>query len=144
MISETELSEYFLDKIFSSKKIELLNLSTESEDTIVFKNLAKSKKEINGINTYDFVLIHQGIIDKILEKMKKEYNQENLNWLFVDGPLKNIYEPKKKLIIHSGRSQPEFLPTGAIYIPFASIENSFFDCKQTLTELLYSSNESVG
>lgn len=135
-IQEIKIVDYIVQDVYEKKNIYIYNLHSLEDDIPVFQDLSKNKEEELSWNDYDFILLHQGIIDQIYELRK---NNKDKNKIGEDDYFSNI-KPKQKLIVHSGRSKPEILPKNSIYIPFASIENSFFDCKQTLTELLFSSN----
>jgi hypothetical protein len=68
---------------------------------------------------YDFVLIHQGIIDKIhnryiKNKSKSDYAEELIDKIKKGG----IWD----VIIHSGRGMPE-LPRQVKFIPLSNIES---------------------
>ena len=112
-------------------------------------------------NVFDFILIHQGLLDKIynmfeigdsdvVEKHKITrllFNHfarlENLDKVvpYVDERgAQGDYLPQ--FIIHSGRSKPEYkdMPQQQPFIPFAAMENAVKDCKYTLSELLYSNH----
>lgn len=85
----------------------------------------------NGVLYYDFVLIHQGLLDKMHEmfsiKIDKIYETLNLH-------IKSKYHS----MVHSGRSKPDKIPKDAIFVLYSSLEKVLEDCKYSLTELLYS------
>lgn len=93
---------------------------------------------------YDFVLIHQGILDKF-GISHNDPGQSSAKALF--EVIKSLFkangnsEKKPVFIIHSGRSKPpvDSYPDPSVpFIQYSSVESSFNDCKYTLTELLYS------
>lgn len=134
-IQEVKIVDYIVQNVYETKNIYIYNLHRLENDIPVFQDLSKNPDKLIW-NNYDFVLLHQGIIDQIYELRNDKKDKTRIN----EDEFFAAINPKQKLIVHSGRSKPELLPENAIYIPFASIENSFFDCKQTLTELLFSSN----
>lgn len=85
----------------------------------------------NGVLYYDFVLIHQGLLDKMHEmfsiEIDKIYETLNLH-------IKSKYHS----MVHSGRSKPDKIPKDAIFVLYSSLEKVLEDCKYSLTELLYS------
>lgn len=103
---------------------------------------------------YDFISIHQGILDKVYTGMGiKRHNEHNdkskcgvtkeLFMSFMKNkttvPLYNApgdYLPR--FIIHSGRSKPtvEDMPQPQPFIQYAAIEHAVKDCKFSLIELL--------
>jgi len=146
--------------LFQMKRISLLNIVEDSDNhgigfydllneckfSITYKNhkVCVVEDETKKENyQYDFILIHQGILDKIYRKFElpikgdKEEDTKIINDFF--PKLKNVLNPKKSLIVHSGRSEPYNLPEDTPFMQFSSLENAFNDCKFSLTELLYSS-----
>jgi len=92
---------------------------------------------------YDFVITHQGLLDKLYGNFSRQlvdYSNFDDRKLKEDVFLnfRKIFNAKHKQIIHSGRSKPEMLPENTIFNQFSSVENAFFDCKFSLTELLFS------
>ncbi len=114
---------------------------------------------------YNYITIHQGILDKLYEGFGiKKLNEENnkakcdvtkaiFNELMVeenhiipkkiidnehkDNPPK-IYEYLPNFIIHSGRAKPavDDMPQKQPFVQFAAIENAVKDCKYSLVQLL--------
>ncbi len=106
---------------------------------------------------FDFLSVHQGILDKIYshfgiknnryEKLKltyalykalsSQYKQEMDESFKLDDTL---YLPQ--FIIHSGRSKPNYIdmPQKQPFIQFAAIDHAVRDCKYTLSDLLYSAH----
>lgn len=100
-------------------------------------------------NRFDFITIHQGILDKIYKVLsinklqKKEVTKllfeyfSKLSGVEVD---KEMFLPQ--FIIHSGRSKPNSndMPQQQPFLQFSALDNAVRDCKYILTELLYSAH----
>lgn len=110
-------------------------------------------------NKFDFISIHQGILDKIYnafginslqskdvvsaEKLKITY--AIFNELSVKANPDKIKDTDRffpQMIIHSGRSRPNSIdmPQMLPFVQFAAIDHAVRDCKYTLSELLYSAH----
>ena len=137
-ISEKNLN---LD-IYGKKNLEIINITFAKNKAQIW-NLNNEKifsfgnDDIDGINNpvdkeYDFVLIHQGILDKLYTTFNPTDKKE------IWKCLKKLFPAKHKFIVHSGRSKPHDLPEGAGFNQFSSVETALFDCKLSLSELLYS------
>lgn len=108
-------------------------------------------------NHYDYISIHQGILDKIYDDMgiKQDYGAkthltECLHSHFMRGAEPIVWKEDSldgtiseqhflpRLIIHSGRAKPcyEDMPQKQPFIQYAAIENGIRDCKYSLIELL--------
>lgn len=105
-------------------------------------------------NRYDYITIHQGILDKIYDEFGfKSHCEENDTKKCLTT--KKIYEAFMKdagrdviqsgnqdylprFIIHSGRAKPsvEDMPQKLPFVQFAAIENAVKDCKYSLVQLL--------
>ena len=103
---------------------------------------------------YDYVTIHQGLLDKVYQKMpvrdsKNESDKKKNIGLAKRAVTKVIfddfiYEEYGKddylpgLTIHSGRSKPnkKDMPQNQPFIQYSAVENAVLDCKYTLVELL--------
>ena len=96
-------------------------------------------------NYHQYLTIHQGLLDKIYEKMQdKDRNQSNK--LKVTQQLYNAFgyggstesDWLQGLVIHSGRSKPNAndMPQNQPFIQYSALENAVYDCKYTLVELL--------
>lgn len=110
---------------------------------------------------YDYISIHQGLLDKIYEQFgikrdafaKHQFTQSFYTTFCKDSgkilyydedivdkknnkPLPVYYLPN--LRIHSGRSKPSFadMPQHQPFIQYAAIEHAIMDCKYSLIELL--------
>jgi hypothetical protein len=134
------LSSDIYSELFHKKRIKIVSMlsSTEGNNTeYIFYDL--SGKRWGTLTSegclikaapqpiYDFLCIHQGILDKI--KGSPDVIVSNIR-------NSNI---ARNIIITSGRGIPENLPENPIFLPFSSLENAFLDCKFSLTETLFSS-----
>lgn len=106
-----------------------------------------SKKQIE--NQFDFISIHQGLLDKLYEAFDIKSSQEEKIQLtttlcrrFAKISSDNSHDWKDGfipgMIIHSGRSKPaeNDMPQMLPFIQYASIEHAVLDCKYSLIDLL--------
>lgn len=115
------------------------------------------KPEYIDFCNYDYISIHQGILDKMYEgfgikrnhaaevneedDVRRVNNQKNkvTNCLYEKfGAQKAIGEYLPCFIVHSGRAKPtvEDMPQKLPFIQYAAIEHAVQDCKYALVELL--------
>lgn len=115
------------------------------------------KPEYKHFCNYDYISIHQGILDKMYEgfgikrnhaaevneedDVRRVNNQKNkvTNCLYEKfGAQKAIGEYLPCFIVHSGRAKPtvEDMPQKLPFIQYAAIEHAVQDCKYALVELL--------
>jgi hypothetical protein len=103
---------------------------------------------------FDFITIHQGILDKIygafnIKKNDKTkitellfdfFSKKKKTEITTDNGAKELFLPQ--FIIHSGRSKPnkEDMPQKQPFLQFSALDHALRDCKYTLTELLYSAH----
>lgn len=97
---------------------------------------------------YDYISIHQGILDKIYEGLGiKVHNEANdVCKKQVTALIHNRFMADKRVIaeylpcfiIHSGRAKPtkDDMPQKQPFVQYAAIENGVKDCKYSLIELL--------
>lgn len=105
---------------------------------------------------YDYISIHQGLLDKIYEQFDEKTSNENsiqlqesvtrsLHECFMEDSRSIIdLDPQGNHVflpgftIHSGRSKPaqSDFPQHLPFIQYASLEHSFKDCKYSLIEVL--------
>ena len=81
--------------------------------------------------TTDVLVIHQGIIDKMLKSEFWSSTKEVENWIF---------QLKKRVpfvIVTSGRGKPDEIPGGVKYVPFSDITQSFAGEHSTKLLLTY-------
>jgi len=92
-------------------------LEGESPWIDLIQNLAKDAAAFDLENIeadkFDVMIIHQGILDKVMKNPTKE----KLSIL-----LKNIKEKIPFVIITSGRGEPENIPVDAKFLAFSNIE----------------------
>ena len=114
---------------------------------------------------FDYITIHQGILDKIYnafgikenteENRKKKHEVTNaLHRFFSKPPLSKETKKKHKstesflpnFIIHSGRSKPneKDMPQHQPFVQFAAVDHAVKDCKYTLVELLATAHYEKG
>ena len=100
-------------------------------------------------NNYHYLSIHQGLLDKVYEKICSGREANELKALKL-AVTKGLHSKLVKctrseeddylqgLIIHSGRSKPneENMPQHQPFVQYSAIENAIFDCKYTLVDLL--------
>jgi chloramphenicol O-acetyltransferase len=106
------------------------------------------KIEIHGDKKfeYDYICIHQGLLDKIYEKFhitdkaKKIIVTKEIYKKFSkkDASIVEKYNYLPQLIIHSGRGKPgeNEMPQCQPFLQFSALENAIMDCKYSLVELL--------
>lgn len=94
---------------------------------------------------YDYLSIHQGLLDKVYEIKKNMTVEEKqritkaLHECYVKNNCDNsVMDYLPGLVIHSGRSKPnkDDMPQHQPFIQYSAIENAVSDCKFTLVELL--------
>ncbi len=119
-----------LRSVNSDNKIEETFEITADKDTkkLVFKPLIDSKPQ------FSFLLIHQGLLDKLYTHLLPDYYG---NITEFSNHFKGV-----KLIVHSGRSRPsrEQLPTWVPFLSFSSVRFLLEDSKYALTEQLYAAH----
>lgn len=102
----------------------------------------ENKKAINTNNRIclgvDFIVIHLGVIEKILKAERNPNKDENAIKLFIERL--NAEFPKATVVVTSGRGKPENLPNDIPYLGYSIvsqylIENRF---KSLFTQALYS------
>jgi hypothetical protein len=126
------------------KEFSIINLKNEVVGTISCEKsdldpILKFDIKVNFIHhEYHFVLIHQGILDKLYDFfLKTKEDMQKVNDLFKQ--LTKIFKVNKygRYIIHSGRSKPYNMPANTAFVNYSSLENAFYDCKLSLSELLH-------
>lgn len=136
--------------------------NTFNIDIEFHKFIDEDGNEFDFANKYDYISIHQGILDKIYEGFgikeggTKEEREENnpkkcnvtnrMHEKFMldtktikfadDDTSNNVFLPR--FIIHSGRAKPtkEDMPQRLPFVQYAAIEHGVQDCKYALVELL--------
>lgn len=124
------------------------SIDHEDDPNLNSKTLSAEKKNIiNYINKYaersHFIVIHLGILEKILDNKSDEKNPEIIEKIILE--LVPQVENKKKIIITSGRGKPNNLPSKYSFVPISLIQNAIettFD-KHRLVQILYNSRKST-
>lgn len=108
----------------------------------MFEKVGENGNEID--NRYDYISIHQGILDKVYEVLEIKHNDAAKleattaihKVLMKDNTIIDGYLPR--FIIHSGRAKPtkEDMPQKQPFVQYAAIENAVKDCKLMLVDLL--------
>ena len=135
---------------FDSKKKKFVNtfekLATFKRDEKGAFVLEAASEKYNKyfVDKYDYISIHQGILDKIYENLGIKDNDtgkcqltECIHQRMMGDKMKyGDYLPR--LIIHSGRAKPtkNDMPQEQPFVQYAAIENAVKDCKPMLVELL--------
>ena len=89
---------------------------------------------------YDFVLIHQGILDKLYDFFNKDSKKEDeISMQTIFDNLQTNIKAKYRYVVHSGRSKPDEIPNGVSFILFSTLLKVLDDSKHSLCQLLYSS-----
>lgn len=87
---------------------------------------------------FDFICIHQGILDKIYDhfKIKEDNSKISITTEFCSAFGR---AGLGQVVIHSGRSIPssKVMPQQIPFIPLSALDYAVRDCKYTLSELLY-------
>lgn len=124
-----------------------------AEIKLVDGNIKINKLE--AIGEFDYLTIHQGLLDKIYEQFnirRNPYQKHQFTKLFYEAfcSHKDVIEYKDEKIkegnvfylpylrIHSGRSKPSFadMPQHQPFMQYSAIEHAVMDCKYSLVELL--------
>ncbi len=90
---------------------------------------------------YDFVLIHQGILDNLYDFFNENvgHHEKEISMQTIFDNIRSKIKAKHRYIIHSGRSKPDKIPKGVAFILFSSLQKVLDDSKFSLCQLLYSS-----
>lgn len=138
------------DTIFDGEKNDFCNvfkiLATFEPDTKGGYELKPVSDEYNILfaDRYDYISIHQGVLDKIYDNLGIKKNETAMcqlteciyKKLMIDKSTCGKYLPR--FIIHSGRAKPPKIdmPQEQPFVQYAAIENAVKDCKSILVELL--------
>ncbi len=153
---------------FIGYKAPILNTIGKYSEEIGFGTLATIRCVADGKyevvkneiqNKFDFISIHQGILDKIYNTFEVKNNDEEKKKITYElfkafstqyeqpesqdgAQLTDVPDYIPHFIIHSGRSKPSKfdMPQRLPFIQFAAIDHAVRDCKYTLSELLYSAH----
>lgn len=126
--------------LFANTGFEFYNLNLEK----IGQYSTGAKLSLNlSINKYPHKIIsfHQGIIDKIQNMLNEFDETKSLSAITII----NEAIPKNYIkIIHSGRGKPSVkIPAEFYYVPYASLESAFYDCKFSLADLLFNSKAEL-
>ena len=90
----------------------------------------------------DFIVIHLGVLEKLVSSESKEKN-----WQAIDSVLKTVLSSidRNKIIITSGRGTPQNIPKDISFIPLSSVQSALetYKNKLLLTKLIYNSRENL-
>lgn len=127
-----------------SNVFEKLATFKRDEDNEFVLEVVSDKYKKYFMDKYDYISIHQGILDKIYENLGVKNNDEGKckltasihQCMMADKSTYGSYLPR--FIIHSGRAKPtkNDMPQEQPFIQYAAIENAVKDCKPMLVELL--------
>lgn len=142
------LSLKYLDKVDSKKLKEYYKKKHEFDPNLNSKLLIEEKDKIRNyiINKSDkvhFIVLHLGILEKVLDDKSDEKNPDMIEKIITDlVPNESI---RKKIVITSGRGKPNNLPQKYSFVPISPIQNAIettFD-KYRLVQILYNSRKSI-
>jgi len=141
-----------LNIIFNNRgnnQFEFYNLNLEKVGTFS-NNELKIETKLLKLNEYPYKIlsIHQGVLDKINNHLNDQKNKNNEYKIKINNAMEIIDKafPANNYIriIHSGRGTPSVeIPKGFYFVPYASLENAFYDCKYSLTDLLYNAKTEL-
>jgi hypothetical protein len=122
-------AEFTLRELWKQKGVDIMGRqykgrSSEIPDEQPILDCVKCAKESG--HPYDFVLLHQGIVDKLYEKSKEQrYTKDKLSYL--EELINNIKHEGSvwHVILHSGRGGVTELPKGTKFIHLSSVEAWF-------------------
>jgi hypothetical protein len=123
-------------------QFDIIEMNTQKKDSINKLILEKDIENPDSNFDFDFICIHQGLIDKIYTQYSSKTNQTiekaDLKGKILDN-IKDIFKAKN-IVVHSGRSRPSSsdLPRRFAFLQYSAISHAVKDCKHSLTELLYS------
>lgn len=136
--------------------ITIAKISRHSEIAQYDVELCDDKKvfEDGKSNVFDYISIHQGVLDKIYtafgikDQEVEKYKVTNaLHRCFSkqETPT-DVKELLPNFIIHSGRSKPSKndMPQSQPFVQFAAVDHAVKDCKYTLVELLATAHYEKG
>ena len=146
--------------------ITIAKISRHSETGQYNVELCDDKKVFANGNVFDYISIHQGVLDKIytafgvkeaaIEKFKvtnalhrcfSKYALNEYNEPVINEEDKIVNKPfLPNFIIHSGRSKPseKDMPQPQPFVQFAALDHAVKDCKYTLVELLATAHYEKG
>ena len=133
-----------LSQYSSDKPIEETNFFADSLCVISYKKGEPGNKfSFEGsIEKYDYISIHQGIIDKLFDAFdistepEKRELIKKIYQIFTGRRSEN--EVWERFTVHSGRGKitKDKLPMAIPFLPLSSIKHAIYDCKYSLVDLL--------
>lgn len=112
----------------------------ENGETVSSNICRYIKSHLTGTEQPDFVIIHLGILEKMLPSGK---DKEQID---IDDLIKRLCNgERKRLVVTSGRGKPNNLPDDIPFVPLALVQNAvetLFD-KFLLTKILFNARKSV-
>lgn len=123
------------DKNYCPYSIEIIY----NDITLELKEISKEDFKLNKPKepSFTFVLIHQGIIDKITKKIESQI-QHNENKQKIALKIAEMFKPLGSyVVIHSGRGKTEDIPKGTRFLNYPAFESWFMDDKHSLIQGLY-------
>lgn len=147
----TPLTEYFeKQKLFIPKQSNcdlnevsfgtLAESDCENDETVSSAICRYIKGQLTGTEQPDFVIIHLGILEKMLPSGKDKKQKD------IDDLIKCLFNnERKRLVVTSGRGKPNNLPDDIPFVPLALVQNAvetLFD-KFLLTKILFNARKSV-
>jgi len=122
--------------LFSNNGFGLYNINLEKVGEYPFAGEFDIDNLHKKLNNYPnkIISIHQGIIDKIQNKLNEQDTTNNINAIrILNQAIPNDFIK----IIHSGRGKPSVkIPEGFYYVPYASLESAFYDCKFSILYII--------
>ena len=139
---DLSLVDYFTQQKLLIPKLKQVNLNTPdftAESDNVSDNL---KNFIDENKDCDFIVIHLGVLEKLVSSESKEKN-----WQAIDSVLKTVLSSidRNKIIITSGRGTPQNIPKDISFIPLSSVQSALetYKDKLLLTKLIYNSRVNL-
>lgn len=133
--------------------ITIAKISRHSETGQYNVELCDDKKVFTNGNVFDYISIHQGVLDKIytafgVKEAEEKFKVTNaLHRCFSkQATPTDVKEFLPNFIIHSGRSKPSKadMPQPQPFVQFAAVDHAVKDCKYTLVELLATAHYEEG
>lgn len=112
-----------------------LKLVSLNDESFTIKNLEEELITIQGFPSVAFLVLHMGIIDKIIEDTKGLKKNDVTSVEKVVGLFK---KSAKHMLIHSGRGKTEVIPKGVRFLNYPELESWFYDDKYSLVQGLFS------
>jgi len=129
-------------QFFRTRGIEIWDYDKEKKRFKALKNrwgnvfICEKKVRIPSIDLhYDFLLLHQSILEKVLESLKLSRSKQHT--ISILDSLSSHVKPKFKMI-HTGRGKTEDPPAGWRFLTYSQLEAWFFEDKHSFVQGLYS------